>query len=1233
VPDEITFVHVSGGLLAPSIVAALRKETAKGGVADPATFARNGYEPSASQVRDDAEFAFANLADRWDNLSESIDELDLPRLRERWLIPLMQELHFEPRFQRADLELGGERFKVSHLGWDADAAPLLLLVRDDLDARPAARARSPHEELQEALNHSELHNWGIVTNARRLRIVRDFHHRRTRGYVEFELDAIFETRSFGDFLSLYRLAESTRFRLDGKPEPILEEAYKVSLEAGIAVGRNLQPQVLKALEAVANGMMTAELRERLTDAAEARTFYRELLTLLYRILFLLFAEQRGLLGASDLYAESYGVTRLRELSEDRRVERRRSDLWEGLKVTFRALAGDGADELGIFAFNGPLFDVSRTPTLEASSCPNRDLLRAIRELTTVELEGVRQFVNFAELGVEELGAVYESLLDYIPVVSERGIELKPMAEERKDLGSYYTPVALVDLVLQKSLDLVVAERLEAAGPDPKERAAALLDIKVCDPACGSAAFLVGAVDRLALALAEVRRGGAPDEADVRHARRDVLQHCIYGVDKDEMAVELAKVALWIHCAVENLPLTFLDHRIQHGDSLVGWGFQRLPDEIPDEAYEKPAWRSLNSRQLTVGEEHPPPPDPHLRLPPLEDQPESSPTDVEAKAAAYQAYLNSSEVRRWTEVADVWTSAFFWEEGAGLPPTTRDYWRALAGEQPEQVDEAQRIASIFPFFHWALRYPEVCERGGFDCIVGNPPWEQLKPSEQEWFAGRRPEIAALTSAERKKAIAALKELDPALYVAWQRYRHLLDRQAESSRTSGRFTRSGGEANTYLLFSELAADHIRQNGRAGILVKSGLALDRTSQPVFQRLLREGRVEELHDVVNKGLFPQVAEVERFSILAIGSGGEDGFDATVMNWNLEDVVTRPRQRFSRETLALLNPRTRSLTSFREPEQLEVALQLHRNHPTLDFERDGDNPWQLSYHRLFDSSGASEHFLRREDLEAEGWMLGRDKVFRRRDELALPLYEGQLINRYDHRARTYEGYAGANKYGRKPHIPHTTPEQKSDPDFEVEPRYWMLQSVVDARLSATVGDKAIIAFRDVGAPWTNQRSAKGALFPRRPATHKLPVWAMPTDLVVEFLGVFNSTAFDFLVRGHMPGGGVGLTWMLSQIATPPPRLDHHISENAERLSVTSNSVASLVKTGPHRWDPEERYRLDVETDALVAQAYGLARDQYEIVLDSFEVMAREEERKHGYYRFKTDCLAAFERETVSEPA
>ncbi|HWO71026.1 MAG TPA: DNA methyltransferase [Actinomycetota bacterium] len=1265
------FVHASANLLSPEVLADACAGRPRRAAFAPETFDAPGHDaPTAARLAEDIEAAFELARERYDAVRDRLATFPTPELRERWLIPLLQLLDFDPAFQRQHLQASPEdraTFGISHLGWGSPEAPPMILGAEALDGRPGPRRRSPHEELQAFLNRAHDHRWGLVADASELRLVRDFHHSRLKAFVGFDLRGIFEAGDFAGFRALYRLCHASRFVPRGEEKrPVLEELFEESQRQGVQVGRYLRPGVVRAIETIANGVLTPELRERLREGGDsARAFFAELLRLVYRVLFCLYAEQRGLLPAGGLYAEAYSLTRLREVAERHLADPNHHDLYEGLKATFRLLHR-GAPEIGVYPYDGSLFDPAATPTLDAARLSNQALMEAVRALTSVEMEGVRQRVDFRYLGVDELGSVYESLLPYVlrvadrpTVVEGRPVEagaayLEPVSTERADLGAHYTRPEVVDLVLEVSLDRLIEERLRAAGDDPGARERAILGLKVVDPACGSGAFLVAAVDRLAAALARERAGGEqPTEEAMQRCRREVLGRCIYGVDKDPFAVELCKVSLWIHCAVKDLPLSFLDHRIQLGDSLVGWGPGGPPKEIPAEAFEPPSKadrelkaflrsarernRAVLSGQGELGEE-PAVPVLDLEAPDLGLEEEASPGDVHRKAERYLAYLASDEYLRWKAAADIWTAAFFWDPASGEAPTSADYWRALRGQaDPDLAARAVEICEVFPAFHWPLRFPEVLRRGGFDAVIGNPPWEQVKLKEEEWWAPRRRAIADLRGAERRRAIAALAESedeeDRRLHRQWVTALQAEARVAECMRRCGRFTPSGQEANTYLLFTELAADLLVPGGRAGILVKSALALGKGAQPVFQRLLEGGRVEELHDIVNGGptgtnlVFSGVDAKERFAVLGLRStGGERAFQATVMNWNVEEARTRERRRFTPRELRVLNPRTRSLTSFRESEELEVALAIHRAFPTLDLEEGGSNPWGLSYHTLFHSSGDSHLFLKRDCLEAEGWVLGPDKVFRRGDEVALPVYEGQLANRYDHRARTYEGYAGGRKYERAPGIPETTDAQKADPSFEVEPRYWMLAKHAEARLAETVGEKVMIGFRDVSGPWREQRSAKGAILPRVPATHKLPVLAVDRDRAFEFLGVFNSTTFDFLVRGHMPGASVGLVWMLSQVAAPPPGLDPRIPEAAEPLSLTSYSVARIFGKDPYPWNPEERYELDVLVDALVAHAYQLTREQYEVVLDSFEVMAREQTRRFGSYRFKSDCLRAYDR-------
>jgi len=246
---------------------------------------------------------------------------------------------------------------------------------------------------------------------------------------------------------------------------------------------------------------------------------------------------------------------------------------------------------------------------------------------------------------------------------------------------------------------------------------------------------------------------------------------------------------------------------------------------------------------------------------------------------------------------------------------------------------------------------------------------------------------------------------------------------------------------------------------------------------------------------------------------------------------------------------------------------------------------------------------------------------------VAVPLFEGQMLNRFDHRAKTYEGYTGTKKYGRAPGILWTSDEQHREPNFEIEPRYWMLVSTWEARRMATVGDRSMVGYRFVGgAIWRNSRSMKAALLFPTPTTHMLPILAVPREHALAFLGLVNSCVFDFLARIHSPGSHLP-PWVLSQCAAPPPEvLDPICAELAGQLSVTSAKLSETYGFRLHAWDAEERPHLEAECDARVARSYGLSRDQYDQLFEHFSVLGRVERARFGEERTRRLCLEAFDR-------
>jgi hypothetical protein len=460
--NQSSHITTSGGLISAAFVENVRELGTRQRGTEPESFALPWAEApkNPAGLEETIATVWELLLERWDAMRADLPMMDVSQVRSRWLLPLFELLDFQPVYLRGDTvldEAGKLRFPLSHRGWPAlggfegggDGAPVLhtVIPSQELDARMATgtrvKAKSPHDMLQTFLNASPDDLWGILSNGVILRLLRDYHHTFTKGYVQFDLESIFETRNYSDFRALYRMCHASRFvpplpspppggTEGGEPCP-LEQFYKDSLATGIKVGEDLRGQVRQAIETLGNGFLDGELIRQLGEDQElCRHYYAEILHVIYRLLFLLFAEQRGMLPRSgapleELYRDQYSITALRARAEgDIPREDHFSDLWEGLKVTFQ-MVRQGAPELGVFGYDGMLFEdngtlvgarARETSPLQDRACSNSALLRAVRDLTLIEREGALQRISYADLGVEELGAIYESLLDYSPRVTK-----------------------------------------------------------------------------------------------------------------------------------------------------------------------------------------------------------------------------------------------------------------------------------------------------------------------------------------------------------------------------------------------------------------------------------------------------------------------------------------------------------------------------------------------------------------------------------------------------------------------------------------------------------------------------------------------------------------------------------------------------------------------------------------------------------------------------------------------
>lgn len=601
-------VDIQGNLIAPDLTTELLVGAIKGQSSEDFGLAKG------DKLADEIATAWGDAKAYWAAFQRAVSRLpeDDPATtvtREQWVVPLLRSLGYDPVYVAKAEVVEGQTYAISHRAEPGENKPPVHIIgsRVRLEQRPPSGTPrlSAHALVQEYLNRTE-HLWSVVTNGLRWRLLRDSTLMTRLTYVEFDLEQILNGENFAEFGLFYRLFHRSRLpeNIDDADECLLEFYHQESLQQGGRVRDRLRDGVESALKRLGTGFLQHPQSQSLREKLEAGTltevaYYRQLLMLIYRLLFLMVAESRNLLLSTDdpekarIYREYYSIERLRALVE--RPSWRREgfqDLWQGLRVTFQLFDENWRGQvLGLSPLDGDLFGSHTLADLEGCGIDNHDLMLALRGLSLYEQKGQLRRVNYGALDVEELGSVYESLLEFHPNVSQvDGIwEFQLVTgSERKTTGSYYTPPELVGQLIKSALEPVIADRLASLGSDATIEAQeqALLKLKVCDPACGSGHFLLAAARRIGKELARVRTGEMqPGAEPLRVAIRDVIQHCIYGVDLNPLAVDLCKVALWLEGLCRGLSLNFLDHRIKCGNSLVGvLDLDCLKEGIPDNAY-------------------------------------------------------------------------------------------------------------------------------------------------------------------------------------------------------------------------------------------------------------------------------------------------------------------------------------------------------------------------------------------------------------------------------------------------------------------------------------------------------------------------------------------------------------------------------------------------------------------------------------------------------------------------
>ena len=757
-------IRVEGAILSPDILGQIEGLPGQ----QPSDFALD----AGARVKDEIARSWADAQDYWRIFQRKLETVKedsnaTTETRNLWMVPLMGLLRYDIEYQARGTELNGRIYAISHRATNrANTSVQVIGARDPagLDKKPAnaTRRMSAHALVQEFLNlHDQL--YGLVTDGHVLRLLRDSSRLVKQSYLEFDLDRIFTDGLFADFAVLYRLLHATRLPLtnDTAAESLIERYHQDSLDQGARIREGLSKAVEQAILDFGSGLLSHPdndaLRAAVADGAlSAGDYYQQLLQLIYRLLFLMVIEERDLVfpadaprAQRDIHRKFYSVARLRRLSEKRYLaDPRRHDLWLALQACFRLFEADGPGaKLGIMPLAGDLFSDEAVGSLAGCTLGNDVLLLCLRSLGLYRHPDSGQLsrVNYAALNVEEFGSVYEGLLEYEPEFSGEGCELRfgfRRGDERAATGSHYTPDDLVQPLIRHSLDHLIAERLEADDPE-----AALLDLRVADIACGSGHILLAAARRIATELAVVRTGEEqPSPSAYRAALRDAIRHCIYGVDLNPLAVELCKVALWLEAHIPGQPLNFLDHHVKCGNAIVGFARrEELGQGVPTEAFKTlpgddkevaAAYRKKNKEDLKHQTQATLDFTPELRghldavleeWQSLSALPENTPAQIDAKKKRFAAFAQGEHAGLLRTIADIPVAQFYIPKVPGNEASLvtdgefRGYWRGQLAPQGPGVDAARALGEQKRFFHWFLEFPEIMDRGGFDCILGNPPY--------------------------------------------------------------------------------------------------------------------------------------------------------------------------------------------------------------------------------------------------------------------------------------------------------------------------------------------------------------------------------------------------------------------------------------------------------------------------------------------------------------------------------
>lgn len=1218
----------------------------------------------------------------------------------------------------ASLKLAVEGEVVAVRVWTDGGGTESVVVADlragtDPDRRLPGGIDPPAAMFERALDtYDGDAGWGLLLAGTRIRV-----YRRGTGvsaqYLQLDLEQLVELDDEASWRSFAAVFRAPAFSGSDGP-PLIRRVVDESRRHAGELAANMRADVVDAAEAILGGALghpanTATLGD--LDPVALAGLFEETLYLLYRVLFVLYAESRDVLPLSGggVYATTYSIDHLVELARSRPSIAGGTYFADTLAELFELLWAGPAEvtrRLGFAPIGGELFDPARTARLDRCVIDDAAWGRALRSIA-VGAEGstrarLGRRASFAELGVDQLGSIYEGLLSLeahrstttellvrsdksgdrrvLPadtaLESLRGyrlirrlepgeVVLESSSGRRKGSGSFYTPHEITGQLTDAALGPLIEPLVAQAATDPAGAEAALLALRVCDPAMGSGAFLVQAARTLGRGLARIRAATGRRQVTpelIAACERLVVRDCLYGVDLNRLAVALAKVSLWLETLEPGRPLSFLDAHLHWGDSLVGVeltdhgrfspaALARWPAEATGGLVQYlkveagPAGAELSER---VKRRKAPKAATQARLPGIGlDGIEASLTaladqrrglvgaesdaetleDVLATGDAFAALeAESVSVRNKARaVADLWCAQWFSagedgpadSDGRVVAPVGYDDYRSMATcllegrPVPERLvaalDAAQKVAAKRRFVHWTLEFPEVIvERGGFDAVIGNPPWNTLSPSDDEFFSTYDPLIFArgVTKPVKEVRKAELRT-DPAIDQAWRseaRFLYQLSHWAKpASGNYAWYAADGqlrkGDANVFRLFVERAYRLLRPGGRLAQVLPDSFYISSPATGLRQALLTQTRVESCYVFENrKVLFPIHRSTKVVLLVAeAGTGPTETFRAAFYTGKdpagreravgldeLPDVLTSLQTSapvLAVEQIRALAPHTWSFPELQTALDAEIAAHCAAVVLPLNLDERG---WNLTYCRELDADKDSGRFTDAATIQARGAVRNGLRWDDPEGFTWWPLVEGANFYHLEFPARGRE----PTKWVRGDEVAGI--EARRNPD------------------GTSVMDHYRVAWRDVASA-TNERSAIATVLPPGTAAKdtSLAVWGGSLDerSTLSLSGLMSSFCFDYLVRF---AGKTHLKYAAVNVIAAPPAdaLEALVGPTAEVVcrSDEFDELWDVLRPGEKRpdlgdWEIGERR---AEIDARVAIAYGLSAVQFAAVLSTF---------------------------------